>query len=85
MAVAAQTPGAEGHEPVSRVDLEERIVSQADSATIIMNLVNPPDSVADDGALPEPVKRYSPENFPLPDGYQYLPMEYNVYNSPVYF
>lgn len=85
MAVVAQAPGAERHERGGRVDLGERIVSQPDSAAIIINLVNPPDSVADDGALPEPVKRYSPGNFPLPDGYQYLPMEYNVYNSPVYF
>ncbi len=85
MAVVAQAPGAERHERGGRVDFGERIVSQPDSAAIIINLVNPPDSVADDGALPEPVKRYSPGNFPLPDGYQYLPMEYNVYNSPVYF
>ncbi len=61
MAVVAQAPGAERHERGGRVDLGERIVSQPDSAAIIINLVNPPDSVADDGALPEPVKRYSPE------------------------
>ena len=60
-------------------------MSQPDSAAIIINLVNPPDSVADDGALPEAGEAIFSGNFPLPDGYQYLPMEYNVYNSPVYF
>lgn len=37
MAVVAQAPGAERHERGGRVDLGERIVSQPDSAAIIIN------------------------------------------------